>query len=202
MLREFEDSLSRFTTGCYRWSGKLARRRRSRIGGRGQHGVDVFRSIDVNAPLPQSNYTLRPNSNYAQIRQMQSEGAQEGAALDINYRGRFNRWFNAFAWYSWSHYENNTSGIYFFPENQQDPEAEWGRADWDTRQRFGVFGEINSEHLLNLGFGVFAHSGAPYTITTGTDAYGDNLYNTRPEGVAPQQRGGARLHRPGFALGL
>lgn len=153
------------------------------IGGRGQHGVDVFRSIDVNAPLPQSNYTLRPNSNYAQIRQMQSEGAQEGAALDINYRGRFNRWFNAFAWYSWSHYENNTSGIYFFPENQQDPEAEWGRADWDTRQRFGVFGEINSEHLLNLGFGVFAHSGAPYTITTGTDAYGDNLYNTRPEGV-------------------
>jgi hypothetical protein len=154
------------------------------IGGRGQHGVDVFRSIDVNAPLPQSGYTSRPNPNYAQIRQMQSEGAQEGEALDINYRGRFNRWFNAFAWYSYSHYDNNTSGIYFFPENQQDPEAEWGRADWDTRQRFGVFSEINGEHLLNLGVGVFAHSGSPYTITTGTDAYGDNLYNTRPDGVA------------------
>jgi hypothetical protein len=154
------------------------------VGGRGQHGVGVFRSIDINAPLADSGYTLRPNTDYAQIRQIQSEGAQEGEALDINYRGRFNRWFNAFAWYTWSHYENNTSGIYFFPQNQQDPEAEWARADWDTRQRFGIFGEINGEHLLNLGFGVFAHSGSPYTITTGTDAYGDNLYNTRPDGVA------------------
>jgi hypothetical protein len=154
------------------------------IGARRQRGVGVFRSIDTNAPLADSGYTVRPNPNYAQVRQIQSEGSQDGTALDINYRGRFNRWFNAFAWYTWSHYDNNTSGIYFFPQNQQDPEAEWSRADWDTRQRFGIFGEINAEHLLNLGFGVFAHSGTPYTITTGNDDYGDNLYNSRPEGVA------------------
>jgi hypothetical protein len=154
------------------------------IGGRRSRGIALFRSLDVNAPLPQSDYTVRPNPNYSQIRQIQSEGLQDGSSFDINYRGRFNRWFNAFAWYTWSHYDNNTSGITFFPENQQDPDAEWSRADWDTRQRFGVFGQVNAEHLLNLGFGVFAHSGTPYTITTGTDAYGDNLYNTRPEGVA------------------
>jgi hypothetical protein len=154
------------------------------IGGRSQHAVGRFRSVDINAPLAESDYTVRPNPNFSQVRQIQSEGAQDGDSLDINYRGRFNRWFNAFAWYTWSHYENNSSGIYFFPENQQDPNAEWGRADWDAPQRFGVYGEINGQHLLNLGFGVFAHSGTPYTITTGTDAYGDNLYNTRPEGVA------------------
>jgi outer membrane receptor protein involved in Fe transport len=154
------------------------------IGGRRNRGIALFRSIDVNAPLAQSDYTVRPNPNYSQIRQIQSEGLQDGTALDINYRGRFNRWFNAFAWYTWSHYDNNTSGITFFPQNQEAPDAEWGRADWDTRQRFGIFGQINPEHLLNLGFGVFAHSGSPYTITTGTDGYGDNLYNTRPDGVA------------------
>ena len=154
------------------------------IGGRSQYGVGMFRSVDINAPLAESDYTVRPNPDFSQVRQIQSEGTQDGDSLDINYRGRFNRWFNAFAWYTWSHYDNNTSGIYFFPENQQEPNAEWGRADWDTRQRFGIYGEINGEHLLNLGFGVFAHSGTPYTITTGTDAYGDNLYNTRPEGVA------------------
>ena len=154
------------------------------IGGRSQHGVGMFRSVDINAPLAESDYTVRPNADFSQVRQIQSEGTQDGDSLDINYRGRLNRWFNAFAWYTWSHYDNNTSGIYFFPENQQEPNAEWGRADWDTRQRFGIYGEINGEHLLNLGFGVFAHSGTPYTITTGTDAYGDNLYNTRPEGVA------------------
>ncbi len=154
------------------------------IGGRRNRGVASFRSVDINAPLPQGGYTTRPDPNYAQVRQMQSAGLQDGTALDINYRGGFNRWFNAFAWYTWSHYDNNTSGINFFPENQLDPDAEWSRADWDTRQRFGIFGEINSEHLLNLGFGVFAHSGSPYTVTTGTDAFGDNLYNTRPDGVS------------------
>jgi hypothetical protein len=154
------------------------------IGGRGQHGVGMFRSIDINAPTAASGYTERPDPNYARIREMQSEGAQDGDALDINYRGRFNRWFNAFAWYTWSHYANNTSGIYFYPENQLDPEAEWGRADWEAGQRFGIYGEINGEHLLNLGFGIFSHSGSPYTITTGADPYGDNLYNARPEGVA------------------
>ena len=128
------------------------------IGGRSQHGVGMFRSIDINAPLAESDYTVRPDPNYSQVRQIQSEGTQDGDSLDINYRGRFNRWFNAFAWYTWSHYDNNTSGIYFFPENQQDPSAEWGRADWDRPQRFGIYGEINGEHLLNLGFGIFAHS--------------------------------------------
>jgi hypothetical protein len=154
------------------------------IGWRAQHGVGMFRSIDINAPTAASGYAERPDPNYARIRQIQSEGTQDGDSLDINYRGRFNRWFNAFAWYTWSHYENNTSGIYFYPENQLDPNAEWGRADWEANQRFGIYGEINGEHLLNLGFGVFAHSGSPYTITTGADPYGDNLYNARPDGVA------------------
>ena len=154
------------------------------IGGRRNRGVDRFRSIDINAPLPQSGYTVRPNPNYSQIRQIQSAGTQDGSALDINYRGRFNRWFNAFAWYTWSHYSNNTSGIYWFPENQQDPNAEWGRADWDQRHKFGIYGELNADHPLNLGFGVFANTGKPYSVTTGSDDYGDNLYNTRPDGAA------------------
>jgi Carboxypeptidase regulatory-like domain/TonB dependent receptor len=153
------------------------------IGGRMNRGVDVFRSVDLNAPLG-PEYTTRPNPQYSQIRQMQSAGTQKGAALDINYRGRFNKRFTGFAWYSWSHYANNTSGIWWFPEQQQDPNADWGPADWDQRQHFGLYATINPQHLLNLGVGVFANSGRPWTILTGTDAYGDNLFNARPAGVA------------------
>jgi hypothetical protein len=153
------------------------------IGGRMSREVDMFRSIDLNAPLG-PDYTTRPNPNISQLRQMQSAGTQIGSAMDINYRGRFNKRFTGFAWYTWSHYANNTSGISWFPQNQQDPNAEWGPADWEQRNHFGVYGSINPHHLLNLGVGVFANSGHPWTILTGTDAYGDNLFNARPEGVA------------------
>ena len=153
------------------------------VGGRVNKGVDVFRSIDLNAPLG-PDFSTRPDPNFSQMRQMQSAGAQKGAALDINYRGRFNKRFTGFAWYSLSHYGNNTSGIWWFPEQQQNPNADWGPADWDQRQHFGVYAMLNPQHMLNLGVGVFANSGRPWTVLTGTDAYGDNLFNARPDGVA------------------
>ncbi len=153
------------------------------IGGRMNRGVDVFRSIDVNAPLG-PDYTTRPNPNVSQLRQIQSAGTQIGSALDINYRGRFNKRFTGFAWYTWSHYANNTDGITWFPQNQQEPNAEWGPASWDQRNHFGLYGSINPQHLLNLGVGVFANSGHPWSVLTGTDSFGDNLFNARPEGVA------------------
>jgi hypothetical protein len=153
------------------------------IGGRVNRGDDVFRSVDLNAPLG-PDYTTRPDPNFSQVRQMQSAGTQKGAALDINYRGRFNKRFTGFAWYSLSHYGNNTSGIWWYPENQRDPNADWGPADWDQRQHFGIYAMLNPQHLLNLGVGVFANSGHPWSVLTGTDAYGDNLFNARPDGVA------------------
>jgi hypothetical protein len=153
------------------------------VGGRMNRGVDQYRSIDVNAPLG-PDYSVRPNSAYSQVRQIQSEGTQIGSALDVNYRGRFNKRFTGFAWYTWSHYDNNTDGFWFFPQNQQNPDAEWGPASWERRNHFGFYGAINPKHLLNLGVGVFANSGSPYSINTGADTYGTNLFNARPAGVA------------------
>ena len=163
------------------------------VGVRMNRGVDVFRSVDLNAPLGPL-YAERPNSSYSQEREMQSAGTQKGTALDINYRGRFNKRFTGFAWYTWSHYANNTSGIWWFPENQQDPNADWGPADWDQRQHFGLYAAINPQHLLNLGVGVFTNTGHPWTVLTGTDAYGDNLFNARPADVARNSEVG-----PGYA---
>ncbi|HEX3437782.1 MAG TPA: carboxypeptidase regulatory-like domain-containing protein [Pseudacidobacterium sp.] len=152
------------------------------VGGRMNRGVDLFRSVDVNAPLA-PDYNERPDPEISQLRQIQSAGTQNGSALDINYRGRLNKYFTGFAWYTWSHYDNNTSGISWFPQNQYDPNAEWGPADWDQRNHFGFYGMFNPEHLLNLGVGVFANSGKPWTITTGTDSYGTDLFNARPDDV-------------------
>lgn len=152
------------------------------VEGHMNRGIDLYRSVDINAPLP-PDYSVRPDPNVSQLREIQSEGTQIGSEMNVNYRGRFNKYFTGFAWYSWSHYGNNTNGFWFWPENQQDPDAEWGPANWQNRNHFGFYGAINPRHLLNLGLGVFAHSGSPYSIFTGDDNYGTDLFNARPAGV-------------------
>jgi len=146
-------------------------------------GIDAFRSVDINAPTPQSGYTLRPNPAYGRIRQMQSAGFWEGYGTDVSLRGRVNKYFTGFGRYTWSHYESNQNGIGWFPQNQYAPNDEWADASWDRRHRMGMYAMFHPEGVLNLSAGIWANSGTPWTVLTGTDAYGDDLFNTRPAGV-------------------
>ena len=146
-------------------------------------GIDSFRSVDVNAPTPQSGYTLRPDPAYGRIRQMQPAALWEGDGLDISYRGKLNKYFTGFGRYTWSHFESNTGGIGWFPQNQYAPNDEWSNAGFDRRNRLGMYAMFHPEGVLNLSAGIFANSGTPWTEVTGTDAYGDGLFNTRPDGV-------------------
>jgi hypothetical protein len=146
--------------------------------------IGSFRSVDVNAPTPESGYTVRPNPALGLVRQMQPEGFFEGNAMDISYRGRFDKYFTGFGRYTWSHFESNTNGIGWFPQNQYAPNDEWANSSWDRRHRLGLYAMFNPESVFNLAAGIFANTGTPWTIVTGTDAYGDALFNTRPDGVA------------------
>lgn len=146
-------------------------------------GIGAFRSLDVNAPTPGSGFTQRPDPAYGRIREMQAEGFWQGSGLDISYRGRLNKYFTGFGRYTWSHYESNTDGIGWYPENQYDPNSEWARASFDRRQRLRLYAMVNPEGLFNLSAGIFANTGRPYSAMTGTDAYGTDLFNSRPDGT-------------------
>jgi len=146
-------------------------------------GIDMFRSLDVNAPTPQSGYTLRPDPSYGRIRQMQPAAFYTGSGLDISYRGKWNKYFTGFGRYTWAHYESNTGGIGWYPQNQYDPEDEWSNSGYDRRQRMGMFAIFQQKSLFNLAAGIFANTGSPWTETTGADPYGDGLFNARPGGV-------------------
>ena len=148
-------------------------------------GIDAFRSVDINAPTPGSGYTVRPDPAFGMIRQMQPAGFWQGDGLDISYRGEWSKYFTGFGRYTWAHYASNTGGISWFPQNQYAPNDEWASAGFDRRQRIGMYAIVNQKSLFNLSTGVFANTGKPWTILTGTDAYGDALFNTRPDGVAP-----------------
>jgi hypothetical protein len=144
-------------------------------------GIGAFRSIDTNAPTPQSGYRQRPDAGYGRVREMQPEGFWEGSGMDISYRGRLNKYFTGFGRYTWSHYESNTDGIGWFPENQFDPDSEWSNASFDRRQRLGMYAMFNPESVFNLSAGIFANTGRPWSILTGTDPYGTALFNARPD---------------------
>lgn len=148
----------------------------------GSRGIDLFRSIDANAPPP-PNYAARPNPNLGQERLMQSEGYLKSNALEIGFRGRPAKWFTGQARYNFGETDNNTSGITYFPANSYVPNADWGRSDNDIRHKFDLLGTFEAGRLFNFGTALSLYSGLPVNITTGTDDYNDGLSNTRPAGV-------------------
>jgi hypothetical protein len=149
---------------------------------RGTIGIDMFRSRDVNAPLPPF-FVARPNPNLGVVRQIESEGRQVGNALDFTVQGNAGRWFSGMAQYTFSHTNNNTGGIAWFPANQYSMAGEYGRADFDQRHRFNFLGTVNQDHWLNLGVAAKLYSGTPYTETSGNDTFNTGILNARPAGV-------------------
>ncbi|MCU1225463.1 MAG: hypothetical protein JWQ42_3556 [Edaphobacter sp.] len=58
---------------------------------RGNIGIDLFRSLDVNAPLDPGSSSLRPNPSLGFVRQVQSRGHQVSNAVDFTFRGNMGR---------------------------------------------------------------------------------------------------------------
>ncbi|MBT9330608.1 TonB-dependent receptor [Paracidobacterium acidisoli] len=149
---------------------------------RGTVGIAMFRSRDVNAPLPPYDQG-RPNPELGVVRQIESEGRQMGNAMDITLSSNANRWFSGLAQYTFSHTNNNTGGITWFPANQYSFAGEYARADFDQRHRFNLLGTIHEDHWLNLGIAAKLYSGTPYTETSGNDTFNTGILNARPAGI-------------------
>lgn len=152
---------------------------------RGITGIKAFRSRDVNAPLSQNG--ARPNPAFGMVQQVEAAGRSRLNAFDLGLRGSIRDaktiWFEGQVQYTLSHFANNTGGLTWFPQDQYAPDAEYGRADLDRRQRFNLLGTIHPDHWLTLGISTALYSGLPYTELAGTDTYGTGLGNARPVGV-------------------
>ncbi len=165
-------------------------------------GVGLFRSRDVNAPPP-PYYSTRPNPAIGVYRQIESSGHLQSDALELSFRGRITQYFNGMIQYTLGRAYNDIpgnysvstrgSGINSYPANNYDLSGEWGRADYDQRHRLNLLGSIHAAKYVDLGIGVFANSGAPYTETTGRDDYRTGFANARPLGVPRNS-----LHGPSF----
>jgi hypothetical protein len=148
----------------------------------GSRGMDLFRSVDANAPLPPS-FTSAPNPTFGQVRQVQSEGYQKSNALEITFQGKPSKYFTGQLQYRLSKTYNNTNGITFFPQNSYDSSGEWARSIYDRRHKFDMLGSVQPTRFFTLGMALSLYSGLPVNITTGSDNNGDGIFTDRPVGV-------------------
>jgi outer membrane receptor protein involved in Fe transport len=154
------------------------------------HGHHLFRSRDVNAPLPPL-YAARPDATLGVVRQVESTGRQQSDSLQVTVRGKMTRWFNGQTQYTWSRAYNDTGGINAFPSNDYDLAGEWARAEFDRRHRFLVLGRVSASRIADLGVGLTMNSAGPYTAFVGEDIFHNGRGRARPAGVPRNSLEGA-----------
>jgi hypothetical protein len=134
-----------------------------------------------NSDVP--NYTAPVGENLDD--QYQSEGAfhQDQLIANFNIRNFHGGSFGGF--YSLNFAKSDSGGIGTFASVPNNLRADYGRASFDTRNRFVFYGSFTLPHLINVSPFVLANSGSPYNITSGLDLFGDNVFNSRAVLVAP-----------------
>jgi hypothetical protein len=159
----------------------------------GSRGVELFRSRDINAPLPPL-YLARPDLSFGQVRQIESTGRQTVHSLQLLASGRLLPRLQGNVQYTLSSAHNDTSGINALPANNYDLAEEYGRADFDQRHHLEGLLQYKGGDWMHLGIAVSLLSGRPYTLRTGTDPYNTGQTNARPPDVSRNT-----LQGPGYA---
>jgi outer membrane receptor protein involved in Fe transport len=158
-------------------------------------GVKLFRSRDVNAPLPPF-YLSRPDLSLGVLRQIESSGGLKSRGIDIGLRGDLSRFFTGAIIYEQRRAVNDTDGIGSFPANNWDLRGEWSRASFNTSHFVYLYGTLSAGTFFKFGLIFSANSGRPYSMTTGRDDNRDGVARDRPPGVprnSLQGTGGATL---------
>ncbi|MEW6209276.1 MAG: carboxypeptidase regulatory-like domain-containing protein [Acidobacteriota bacterium] len=145
-------------------------------------GIKLFRSRNVNAPLPPF-FDERPDPTVGVLRQIESSAHLQAHALELMLRGRLSRFFNGTIQYTLGRAYNNAAGINSLPADNYDLTSEWSRAEFDERHRFNLLGTIEAGEWFNLGLTLSLTSGRPYSLTTGSDDNNDTVASDRPRGV-------------------
>jgi hypothetical protein len=75
------------------------------------------------------------------------------------------------------------------PQSSYSEQGESSRVDWQTSSLGGLMGNVKLPLKAEFSTELFASSGTPYNITTGTDTNGDGNFNDRPSYASGQGPG-------------
>jgi opacity protein-like surface antigen len=153
------------------------------------HGVHLFRSEDINAPLPGTYNPNVPGSGTFPLGHpgpvflMESSGIYNQNQVVANINTRLNQGVSLFGFYVLNRAMSSTDGIDTVPANPYSLAGEYGPAATDMRHRVTFGGSVNTKWDVRISPFVIVQSGAPFDITSGSDLYGTTLFNARP-GIA------------------
>jgi hypothetical protein len=148
------------------------------------HGVHQLYSDNINAFLPgtydpTTGTGIRPNGINENTYQYQSGGLYNQNQLVTNFSIRARK-VTLFGFYMVNFAKADTSGVTYFPSNQFDPKADYGRSTFDVHNRFLVGGNYLAPFGVSISPFLVTNSGTPFNITVGQDLNGDNQFNDRP----------------------
>ncbi len=171
----------------YLMQGSLAIERKM---GRGQNfltlelmtvrGVELYRTRNVNAPLPGTTTPLDPN--FISIDEFESSASSRSYSVAITYKGHFRK-ADIVTQYTLSRTLDSASSLFSLPASSYDLRGEWGRADYDRRHRLNIVLVYSFPAGFRMSGILNAWSGLPHNIITGNDDNGDTVINDRPPGL-------------------
>lgn len=150
------------------------------------HGLHLFRSDDINAPLPGTYNAAVPGSGVfplsgkGPVLLMESSGLYNQNQFIANVNTKVKPAVSLFGFYVLNHALSNTDGIGTSPANPYNSSGEYGPASTDVRHRVTAGGSVALRWSVRVSPYLVAQSGAPFDITAGDDLYGTTLFNSRP----------------------
>jgi hypothetical protein len=147
-------------------------------------GLHQLYTDNINAFLPgtydiTTGTGVRPNGKNENTYQYQSGGIYHQNQLITNFSVR-ERKVTLFGFYVLNYAKADTSGVTYFPSNQFDPKADYGRSTFDIHHRFLLGGNYSAPFGVSISPFLVLNSGTPFNITVGQDLNGDNQFNDRP----------------------
>ena len=152
----------------------------------GSRGSNLLRGRDINqADASPNPLNLRPNPLFADIVSLESRGRSRYHALEITGEQRYRSGLSLLAAYTFGKSEDDGSDFFSsagdpnFPQDSNDPDAEFSRSNFDVRHRLSVSFAYELPYGRNQGdtgglAGVFGdwqlagiisvQSGSPFTV--------------------------------------
>ena len=111
----------------------------------GSGGRHLLRGRDINqAGATPNPVNLRPDPRFADITLLESAAKSEYKSLQLSFTQRLADGVSALAAYTWSSSRDDASGLFTsagdpnFPQDSNNPQADWGRSNYDLRHRLSI----------------------------------------------------------------
>jgi hypothetical protein len=150
----------------------------------------IVRMVNINAPLVASSVGVAPDPTAALLAprpiapnenmiEYQNSGHGSGSVTSFTLDQHSYKRFGFSARYTHMNLKSDVLSN-LTPQSSYSNQGESARINWDSKNGFTLFGNLNLPYKIVATTQFDASSGVPYNITTGTDNNGDGNFTDRP----------------------